>query len=252
MQLTKLSFSLITSVAVLFIEFACAFGLAPPTSLMVGTGKGAMHGILIKGGDALESAHKVRHIIFDKTGTITKGKPAVTDIIPMKGVSARTLLQITASIEKKSEHPLADAIVEKAGKEKIKFLKVPSFKAIPGYGVEAKLGKKVYYAGNAKLMSKKNVPISAIDKKIAVLENEGKTAIIVSEGKKALGIIAVADEIKEDSPKAIAMLRKLGIIPYMITGDNKRTASAIAKKAGIENVFAEVLHFRWLSFCCLL
>ncbi len=235
------SFALIAAVAVLVIACPCALGLATPTSIMVGTGKGAQNGILIKGGDALESAHKVKYVIFDKTGTITKGKPAVTDILSFSKKSRQDVLAIAASIEKRSEHPLADAIVEQGNKEKIRFQKPSSFKAIPGHGVEASIGKKKYYLGNMKLMSSKGVRISHIQEKIVSLESDGKTTMILAEGKTAVGVIAVADEIKEDSPHAVALLRGLRITTYMITGDNKRTANAIARKAGIANVFAEVL-----------
>ncbi|MBT4804690.1 heavy metal translocating P-type ATPase, partial [Candidatus Woesearchaeota archaeon] len=195
----------------------------------------------IKGGDALETAHKLKYVVFDKTGTITKGQPEVTNLVVSKGLTEKKLLEIAGSIENSSEHPLAEAIVNKAKAKKIKLKKITGFKAITGKGVKAKFNKKEYYLGNLRLMVERKVNLSTFKKKIETLETEGKTAMILSEGKKVLGVIAVADEIKEDSPKAIRALQKLEIKVYMITGDNERTAKAIAKKAGIKNYFAEVL-----------
>ncbi|MEK6969015.1 MAG: heavy metal translocating P-type ATPase [Nanoarchaeota archaeon] len=234
----SIDFALIAAVAVLVIACPCALGLATPTAIMVGTGKGAKQGILIKGGDALETAHKLKSVVFDKTGTITKGKPEVTDII---GKDKNKILEIAGSIEKDSEHPLAEAIVNKAKQSKVSWKKVSDFKALVGRGVKAKIGKKEHYLGNLKLMKERKVNLSSFKNRLIELENEGKTVMILSEGKTALGLIAVADEIKEDSPQAIKKLQNLGIKVYMITGDNPRTAQAIAKKAGIKNFFAEVL-----------
>jgi P-type Cu+ transporter len=237
----EVGFAIIAAVAVLVIACPCALGLATPTAIMVGTGKGAKRGILIKGGDALETAHKLKYVVFDKTGTITKGQPEVTNLVVAKGLTENKLLEIAGSIENSSEHPLAEAIVNKTKAKKIKMKKITGFKAITGKGVKAKFNKKEYYLGNLRLMVERKVNLSTFKKKIETLETEGKTAMILSEGKKVLGVIAVADEIKEDSPKAIKALQKLGIKVYMITGDNERTAKAIAKKAGIKNYFAEVL-----------
>jgi P-type Cu+ transporter len=234
-------FSLIAAVAVLVIACPCALGLATPTAIMVGTGKGAKNGILIKGGEALETAHKIKAIILDKTGTITKGKPEVTEIITVGKITEKQLLNIVGSIEKGSEHPLADAIVSKAKEEKVKFGKVTNFKAIPGHGITAKLSKKKYYFGNAKLMNDFKVNIKSQLKKIQDLEREGKTVMMLSENKKLIGIIGVADTIKETSPKAIKQLHQMKVKVYMITGDNERTAKAIASQVGIRNIFAEVL-----------
>ncbi len=231
-----IDFALITAVAVLVIACPCALGLATPTAIMVGTGKGAKRGILIKGGDALETAHKLKFIVFDKTGTITKGKPEVTDILGEKNT-----LEIAGNIEKKSEHPLAEAIVEKAKQDKISWKKVSGFRAIVGKGVHAKIGTKEYYFGNLNLMNERKINLSSFNNKISDLEDEGKTVMILSDDKTVLGLIAVADEIKKDSKQAINKLQELGIDIYMITGDNKRTAQSIAKKAGIKNIFAEVL-----------
>ncbi|MBI2572514.1 copper-translocating P-type ATPase [Candidatus Woesearchaeota archaeon] len=235
------SFAVIAAVAVLVIACPCALGLATPTAIMVGTGKGAQHGILIKGGDALETAHKIKYVVFDKTGTITKGKPEVTDIITAKGINEKDFLSIAASIEKKSEHPLAEAIVNKATISKIALQTVRTFNAIPGHGVEASIGTQNYSIGNPALMKRNNVSLTEFENTIRTLEQAGKTAMIVAQSRRVIGIIAVADEIKEDSPKAVALLKKMGIIPYMITGDNERTAKAIAARVGIEKFFAQVL-----------
>ena len=233
-------FSLIAAVSVLVIACPCALGLATPTAIMVGTGKGAKHGILIKGGEALETAHNLKYVILDKTGTITKGKPEVTDIIPLNGINESELLEIAASIEKDSEHPLAEAIVKKGKEEKISFQKVTDFKAIPGHGISASIGKEKYLFGNMKLMDNNNIIVTEKEK-IEFLETQGKTVMMISNGKKLIGAIGVADVIKPSSKNAIDLLHKLGIKVYMITGDNKRTAKAIASKVGVDNFFAEVL-----------
>lgn len=236
-------FALLTSVAVLVIACPCALGLATPTSIIVGTGKGAKEGILIKGADSLEIAHKTKYVIFDKTGTITNGIPEVTDIIPIKKISESALLKIAASIESGSEHPLADAIVRKSKDEKIKLSSVKSFKAIPGYGITASLSGTKYHFGNQKLILKNNIKIDyTIKTRIESLEEQGKTVMILAD-KNIMGLIAVADTIKTNAPEAIKKLTEMNVEVYMITGDNKRTANAIAKQVGIKsgNVFAEVL-----------
>ncbi|MCB9359002.1 copper-translocating P-type ATPase [Candidatus Woesearchaeota archaeon] len=230
-------FALIAAVSVLVIACPCALGLATPTAIMVGTGKGAKNGILIKGGEALESAHKIKSIILDKTGTITKGKPEVTDVIELK----KGALDAMISLEKGSEHPLAEAIVKCGKDKKISLQKVSDFKAITGHGVSGKIGKRIYHLGNMKLMKEKKVDMSGYTEKIQMLESEGKTTMMLSEGSKLIGIIAVADTVKESSKKAIHILQKMGIKVYMITGDNERTAKAIAHKVGIYSYFAEVL-----------
>ncbi len=237
---SEFSFALLAAVAVLVIACPCALGLATPTAIMVGTGKGAERGILIKGGEALETAHSLKYIIFDKTGTITKGTPELTDLIPEK-ISKQKFLQLAASIEKPSEHSLAEAIVKAAEKEKISLSKVSQFKAIPGFGIEASIGKKRYAFGNKKLMIQKNVSLTSEIDTVNALEEDGKTVMFLAEGKTLLGMLAVADTIKESSPEAIKELQTLGVEVYMITGDNERTAKAIAKKVGINNIFAEVL-----------
>jgi P-type Cu+ transporter len=237
------AFALVNAIAVLVIACPCALGLATPTAIMVGTGKGADNGILIKGGEALETAHKVKYVIFDKTGTITNGKPELTDLIPAKGVTKEKLLQIAGSIEQDSEHPLAEAIVRHAKEQKVKLAETTHFKAIPGYGIVATLGSTQYYFGNPKLMEQQKVDLTNIRTHLQNLESEGKTVMLLSTKTELLGMVAVADTIKESSPAAVAKLKKIGIETYMITGDNKRTAVAIAKQAGIpaSNVFAEVL-----------
>src|SRR3989338_8075060 len=208
---TPVSFALITTVAVLVIACPCALGLATPTSIMVGTGKGAKHGILIKGGQALETAHKVKYVIFDKTGTITKGQPAVTDILLEDGINEKELLAIAGSIEKKSEHPLAEAIVRKAEESNYTPRTVTSFKALTGRGVEASLGPKHYHIGNPKLMEEQKISLAKWKDTLSRLEEEGKTVMVVADGKAILGLIAVADEIKEDSPRAVRELKKMKI-----------------------------------------
>ncbi|VVB80454.1 putative copper-exporting P-type ATPase A [uncultured archaeon] len=237
-----LASAIISAVAVLVIACPCALGLATPTAIMVGTGKGAQKGILIKGGDALETAHKLKYIIFDKTGTITKGAPEVTEIKSFSKYSEKEILRIAASIEKSSEHPLAEAIVKKSQDQKIILAKISGFKAIPGHGVTSKISGKTYYLGNAKLMKDYKLNFVNYVSEVSRLESQGKTVMFLAESsKKVLGVIAVADPIKESSPEAVKNLRKLGLQVYMITGDNERTAKAIASQAGIDNIFAEVL-----------
>ncbi len=230
--------SLMFAVSVLVIACPCALGLATPTAIIVGTGIGAQRGVLIKNAEALEQMHRINSVIFDKTGTITEGKPKVTDIVPTSAISPQTLLFLAASLEKPSEHPLAEAIVNEAKAKGIQLSKVQSFKAIAGKGVRGKIGKENYLVGSFLLFGKINGKAQAVSQK---LENEGKTAMFVGKGKQLLGIIAVADEVKQTSRQAISELSKLGIESYLITGDNERTANAIAAKAGITKVFARVL-----------
>ncbi len=236
-----LAFALVAAVSVLVIACPCALGLATPTAIMVGTGMGAKYGILIKGGDALETAHKIKFVVFDKTGTLTVGKPRVTEIVCSAGVDADRMLKAAASIEKKSEHPLADAIVARAEELKIQLVTVGTFKATPGKGVVGSVAGVSYIIGNKAMMQMSSVVFGSLENRVSELETDGKTVMYVASGKKLLGIIAVADEIKEDSAKAVVALKKMGIIPYMITGDNERTAHAIAKRVGITHYFASVL-----------
>ena len=239
---STLSFALMAFTAVIVIACPCALGLATPTAIMVGTGVGAEHGILIKGGEPLEAASKINTIVFDKTGTITKGKPEVTDIEELGDIDEQEILTIAASLEKQSEHPLAEAIVNYAEEERFKLSEVTNFEAIPGHGVKGKIGKTEYYLGNRKLMiDKLNLNIDKFERKLERLEDQGKTAMILASKKEVLGIVAVADTVKETSREAVEMLKKKGIEVWMITGDNQRTANAIAMQVGITNILAEVL-----------
>ena len=227
--------------AVLVIACPCALGLATPTAIMVATGKGAENGILIKSGEALELMHKVDTIVFDKTGTITEGKPQVTDIIPSKNINKDYLLKIAASAEKNSEHPLGEAIVRFAIEKEIKFINVDKFNAIPGYGIEATIDNKKVLIGNKKLMNDKNISFKDLYKIGDELSKQGKTPMYISMEDELLGIIAVADVIKENSKKTIDKLHDMGIKVAMLTGDNKNTANAISKEVGIDLVISEVL-----------
>ncbi len=234
------SFSLLSAVSVLVIACPCALGLATPTGIMVATGKGAEHGILIRGGEPLEAANKIDAIVFDKTGTLTKGKPEVTDIVALRG-SEKEILAAAATLEQASEHPLAESIVEHAKKQGVGISNAEQFTAVPGHGVEGSVGGTLYRLGNRALMRKNGVDISAIEQRLEALEEAGKTAMILSDTTQVLGIIAVADTVKDTSMEAVGRLRRMGLEPYMITGDNRRTARAIAAKVGITNVLAEVL-----------
>lgn len=234
-------FSLTIFISVLVIACPCALGLATPTAIMVGTGKGAEYGVLIKSGAALETAHKIQTVVFDKTGTITEGKPKVTDIITVQGASQEELLLIAASAEKTSEHPLGEAIVKKAEEEKLDLKKVDFFKAIPGHGIEVEIDSKKILLGNKKLIMENNIALEDLEEKSIKLANEGKTPMYIASDGKIMGIIGVADTVKESSQKAIEKLHGMGIEVAMITGDNQKTAEAIAKQVGIDTVIAEVL-----------
>ncbi|WP_297130422.1 heavy metal translocating P-type ATPase [Terrisporobacter sp.] len=234
-------FSLTVFIAVLVIACPCALGLATPTAIMVGTGKGAENGILIKGGEALETTHKINTIVFDKTGTITEGKPVVTDIITANNIKEEELLKVAASAEKSSEHPLGEAIVRDCEEKSLGFYKVDKFMAIPGHGIEVLLDNRDILLGNKKLMDSKNIDILNLEKKSDELAGQGKTPMYIAIDNKIAGIIAVADIVKENSAKAIKKLHEMGIEVAMITGDNKKTAQAIATQVGIDRVLAEVL-----------
>lgn len=233
-------FALTIFISVLVIACPCALGLATPTAIMVGTGKGAEYGVLIKGGEALEVTHQIDTIVFDKTGTITEGKPVVTDIITTT-ISEDELLSIAASSEKGSEHPLGEAIVKGAEERNIKFKEISNFKAIPGHGIQVEIEGKVILLGNKKLMTENSIEIGDLGVKSDKLANEGKTPMYIAINNKLEGIIAVADTVKPSSKEAIENLHKVGIKVAMITGDNKKTADAIAKQVGIDIVLAEVL-----------
>lgn len=233
-------FSLTIFISVLVIACPCALGLATPTAIMVGTGKGAEYGVLIKGGEALETAHKIKTIVFDKTGTITEGNPRVTDIITTGLVDRSELLQLSASAEKGSEHPLGEAIVNEAKDKNLELVNIDSFEAIPGHGIEVVIEGKNMLLGNKKLMDDRKIEIT-LQKESDKLAEEGKTPMYVAIDNRLAGIIAVADVMKPSSKRAIEALHSLGIEVAMITGDNKRTAVAIARQAGIDRVLAEVL-----------
>jgi Cu+-exporting ATPase len=237
-----LSFALMAFTAVIVIACPCALGLATPTSLMVGTGKGAEYGILVKGGEPLEAACHITAVVFDKTGTLTKGKPEVTDTLAFSSIDEEEVLAISASLEKQSEHPLAEAIYTYANEESIALENVENFSAIPGHGVKGVINNVEYYFGNRRLMTDVlHLDIAKINRKLSKLEEQGKTAMILATKTEILGAVAVADTVKATSAEAVAKLKKLGIAVYMITGDNERTARAIASQVGIENVLAEVL-----------
>jgi Cu+-exporting ATPase len=233
--------ALISAVAVLVIACPCALGLATPTAIMVGTGKGAENGILIKGGEYLEMAYKLNVVVLDKTGTITKGQPEVTDIVRLGSLDENATLLLAARAEKSSEHPLGVAIYEK-GKQVYGQIDDPiTFEAIPGQGVKAFIDDQEIYVGTRKLMTEIGVAIDSIQEAIISLEDQGKTAMIMAVNGKPEALLAVADTLKDSSRQAIAELQAMGIEVYMITGDNRRTAAAIARQVGIDNVLAEVL-----------
>jgi len=240
--LGTLTLALFATIAVLVIACPCALGLATPTALMVGSGMGAENGVLIKKGEAIQTMKDIHTIVFDKTGTITKGKPEVTDIINLKGNSKEKILQMAASVENGSEHPLGSAIINKAKEKELKLFDIKEFKAVTGKGVKARIDRNDVFVGNIKLMKDKDIKLNkeTLDK-MYILEDEGKTAILISYNNGIKGIIAVADTLKEDSKKAINELKSLGLETAMITGDNKRTAQAIADKVGIDHVVSEVL-----------
>jgi len=237
-----LAFALTVFVAVLIIACPCALGLATPTAVMMGTGLAAKNGILIKSGKALEIARNLDIVIFDKTGTLTKGEPSVTDVIKIKNdINENLILQIAASVEKNSEHPLAQAIVNKAKEKKVNLSEVKNFQAIPGHGVWAELENKKILFGTRKLMIDNQIEPSLIEEKMVALENQGKTAMILAQDKNIIGIIAVADTLKDYSKEAVKMLHKMGKKVAIITGDNKRVGQAITEQVGIDKVLAEVL-----------
>ena len=231
-------------IAVLVIACPCALGLATPTSIMVGTGKGAENGILIKSGEALETAHKIKTVVFDKTGTITKGKPVLTDLIAYGNYNENELLKIAASVENDSEHPLAEAIVNEAKEKNIEIKPYEKFRAMPGYGIRATFEGKEVQIGNRKLMENRKINVEISQKDYDILSNEGKTPMYISIDNELAGLVAVADVIKETSKEAIEKLKKMGIKTIMLTGDNEKTAKFIAKQVGIDDVISEVLPYQ--------
>jgi Cu+-exporting ATPase len=239
---STLAFALMAFMSVIVIACPCALGLATPTSLMVGTGKGAEYGVLVKGGEALEAASNIDAVIFDKTGTLTHGKPEVTDILTLGTIDEDEILAIAASLEKLSEHPLAEAICNYAEEESVELEEVQNFNSITGRGVQGDVNGTTYYVGTRKLMIETlDLDVKKIERKMARLEEQGKTAMILAIKEGIIGIIAVADTVKETSREAVEKLKKMGIEVWMITGDNARTAKAIAQQVGITNILAEVL-----------
>lgn len=232
----EIEYALTAAIAVLVIACPCALGLATPTSIMVGTGKGAENGILFKGGEHLERTHLINTIVFDKTGTITKGEPEVTDFI-----GDNEILQLLASAEKDSEHPLATAIVNFAKEKKIPLLDTTEFTAIAGHGLKAKIESDWILVGTRKLMNDHQIQITEFEDQMETFEREGKTAMLIAVNSKLVGIVAVADTMKADAVETMKLLHDKGIELVMLTGDNERTATVIAKQVGIDRVIAEVL-----------
>ena len=236
------SLAVFATVATLVIACPCALGLATPTVLMVGSGMGAENGVLIRRGEAIQTLKDVKVMVFDKTGTITKGQPEVTDVIPAEGFSEKEVLRLAASVEKGSEHPLAEAIIKKAEAEGLELAKLERFEAVTGRGIKAEIeGQSAVLVGNRKLMDETEIDYHGLEQELKRLEDEAKTAVLTAENGKCVGIVAEADTLKEDSVEAIAELEKMGLQTAMLTGDNKRTAEAIARKVGISKVLAEVL-----------
>lgn len=237
----RLTYAFLNAIAVLIIACPCALGLATPTSIMVGTGKGAEYGILIRGGEALETAHKLTTVVFDKTGTITNGKPAVTEIFTLGDQKPENLLYFAASAERGSEHPLGEAIVKKAAEMGVPVAEPAQFKALPGHGVSAMVDDRSVLIGNAALMEKEGIAIGELNANAIAYSQEGKTPMFISVEGRAFGIISVADTIKDGAEEAIHGLKDIGIDVIMLTGDNQRTGEAIARQAGIDHVLADVL-----------
>jgi Cu+-exporting ATPase len=236
-----LNFALLAFVSVIIIACPCALGIATPAAILVGTAKGAQNGILIKGGEYLETAHKLRAVVFDKTGTLTRGKPSVTDIVPSGGHSEEEVLLLAAMAEKGSEHPLGRAVLNAGEMKNFKIPDPSAFKAVPGQGVVVEYNGKTWLLGNRKLMLQRNIDLGSVETGIAKLESEGKTVMVLSSEDQPLGIIGVADTMKDDALQAVRELQKLNIEVVMLTGDNSRTAKAVSEKLGINRVFAEVL-----------
>ncbi|HVR79798.1 MAG TPA: copper-translocating P-type ATPase [Acidimicrobiia bacterium] len=236
-----LVYAVITAVTVLVIACPCALGLATPTSLMVGIGKGAENGILIKSGDALETAHRVDTVVLDKTGTITRGEPTLTDVVVFNTFDENRVLALAASAESGSEHPLGEAIVAGARSRSVTLVEAADFDAVPGHGIEATVDGMRVVLGNLKFMADHGVAAGAAEETLERLADEGKTAVVVGVDVELAGVIAVADTVKEDSVAAIRRLHDLGLEVVMITGDNQRTAEAIARLVGVDRVLAEVL-----------
>jgi Cu+-exporting ATPase len=239
--LETVTLAIFATVTVLVIACPCALGLATPTTLMVGSGMGAENGILIRRGEAVQTLKDVRVIVFDKTGTITKGQPALTDVVATEEFPQREVLRLAASVEAGSEHPIAKAIVEGASAKQVKLAKLKGFKAVRGKGVRATIDGKQILVGNRLFLKEAGIDVASLENELKRLEDDGKTAVLVASGEKLAGVCAVADTLKEDSVQAIKELHKMGLKSVMITGDNPRTANAIARQVGIDRVLAEVL-----------
>jgi Cu+-exporting ATPase len=235
------TYAFLNFIAVLIIACPCALGLATPTSIMVGTGKGAENGILIRGAEALETAHQLNTIVLDKTGTLTRGEPSVTDIVESETFSEKEILTLAASAEKGSEHPLGESIVRKAKEEGLSLFEPRDFQAIAGHGIEATVDSKRVLLGNLRLMEERKIALNGLAAKAELLSGEGKTPMFLAVDGRAAGIIAVADTLKENSKEAVEAFHRMGLEVVMLTGDNERTARAIAQQIGIDRVLAEVL-----------
>jgi len=235
-----LTFSLLAFVSVVIIACPCALGIATPAALLVGTGKGAENGILIKGGDQLEEAGKINTIVFDKTGTLTKGQPSVTDIFPVAKLTEIQILSYAGAVEKGSEHPLAAAVVNAAQDKRIELSEPSRFEALPGLGVKATIQGHEVLLGNLELMSKFSVPVEAYSEKMADLQDQGKTVSLLALDREPVAMIGLADTVKESSAPTVEALKRMGLDVVMLTGDNERTAKAIAQTLGIQTVFANV------------
>jgi len=238
---TRLQQALVAFVSVLIIACPCALGLATPTAIMVGTGKGAENGILIKGGESLETAHRLQAIILDKTGTLTEGRPELMDVVAVNGADRVELLRLVASAERTSEHPLGEAIVRGAQKHGLPLVDATSFQSLTGRGFEAEVAGKQVLVGNRRLMQERGIALATVVAELERLSHEGKTAMIVAINGKAAGVLAVADQVKENAAVAVAEFKRLGLEVVMMTGDNRQTAEAVGKLVGIERIMAEVL-----------
>jgi len=236
-----LTFAILNFVAVLIIACPCALGLATPTAITVGTGKGAEHGVLIRSGEALERSHKIRTVLLDKTGTLTQGKPEVIEVVAIPSSSRGEVLRLAASAEHGSEHPLAEAIIRAASEEKLELSSASDFSAVPGHGVEASVEGKKLILGNLRLVKDRGLSLNGLEEEANRLWEKGKTVMFLGIDKQVVGIIAVADTLKPGAKEALAALHQMGIETVMLTGDNRRTAEAIAREVGIDRVLAEVL-----------
>jgi Cu+-exporting ATPase len=237
----RLPMALLAFVSVLIIACPCALGLATPTAIMVGTGKGAENGVLIKGGEALETAHKLTTVVLDKTGTITEGEPALTDVVPAGGWTADDLLRLVASAERGSEHPLGEALVRGAKERGLTLSDAASFNALSGHGIEAVVDGRKLLLGNAKLLQDRNVALDGFDVRSEALAARGRTPMFAAVDGTLAGLVAVADPVRPESKEAVEAMHRLGLEVVMVTGDNRRTAGAVARQVGIDRVFAEVL-----------